>query len=153
MSGIDEPCNVARDDLRQVDAPRNLHDLEKLVAREHGGDGGLGAELPLENDALDDIHGASRHFELEEKSVELRLRQRIGAFELDGILRREHEKRRGQWMDFSHHRHLPLLHCFEKRRLGLGRGPVDLVRQYQIPEEWTGPEHEALLAVPLSDFW
>ena len=39
-------------------------------------------------------------------------------------------------------RHLRLLHALQKRRLGLGRGPVDLVDQHQVREYRAGLELE-----------
>ena len=38
--------------------------------------------------------------------------------------------------------HLIILHRFEQRRLGLCRGAVDFVGQYNIREQWTGAKTE-----------
>ena len=38
--------------------------------------------------------------------------------------------------------HLPLLHRFQQRALGLGRGAVDLVGQDQLGEDRAGMKHE-----------
>jgi hypothetical protein len=42
-------------------------------------------------------------------------------------------------------RDAPLLHRLEQRRLGLGRGAIDLVRQHEVREERTGPKGEVSL--------
>ena len=42
------------------------------------------------------------------------------------------------------HRHLPLLHALEERRLGLGRRPVDLVGEHDLAHDRAGPELELL---------
>ena len=84
--------------------------------------------------------------DLEHEAVELRFGQRIRAFELDRILRRQHEERRRQRPRLAERRHAPFLHRFEQRRLGLRRGAVDLVGQQQVGEDRAGVEHELLAA-------
>ena len=74
------------------------------------------------------------HLELHHEAVELRLRQRVGAFLLDGVLRRHHEERLFEAEGLLAEGHLPLLHGLEQRRLHLGRGPVDLVGQHEVAE-------------------
>ena len=87
--------------------------------------------------------------DLEHEPIELRFGKRIGAFELDRILRRQHEERIGQRPRLAERRHAPFLHRLEQRRLGLGRGAVDLVGQQQVGEDRAGVEHELLAAVAL----
>src|SRR5205807_2620429 len=60
---------------------------------------------------------------------------RVGSFLLDGVLGREHEKRLAQKERLSADRHLLLLHRLEQRRLDLGGGAVDLVREHQVREQ------------------
>ena len=43
------------------------------------------------------------------------------------------------------HRHVPLLHRLEQRRLGLRRRAVDLVAQHDVAEDRPGPEGESPL--------
>ena len=74
------------------------------------------------------------HSHLDEKAIELRFRQRIGALELDRVLRRERGKRRRQRLRATVDRDLPLLHRLEERRLRPRRHAVDLVHQQQIRE-------------------
>ena len=83
---------------------------------------------------------------VEEEAVELRFRQRIGAFELDGVLRGQHEERRRQLVVIAAHRAGELLHGFEQRRLRLGRRAVDFVGQQNVGEDRAGNEGPAAMA-------
>ena len=62
------------------------------------------------------LRGGVRIPELDrhQEPVELRLRQRIGAYLLDGILRRNDEKRIGQHMRFTAGGHAAFLHRLEQ---------------------------------------
>ena len=80
---------------------------------------------------------------LEHETILLCLRQRIGPFLLDRVLRREHEERQRQVVAIAAGRHLPLLHRLEQRRLRLRRRAVDLVGQNHVREDRTGQELEA----------
>jgi hypothetical protein len=57
------------------------------------------------------------------------------------------EKRRIERIRLALDSDLPLLHRLEQRRLGLGRGAVDLVGQEQMGEDRSAPELEAALAL------
>ena len=72
---------------------------------------------------------------LHEEPVQLRFRQRIGAFELDRVLGRERRELVREAVAGAVDRHLPLLHRLEQRRLGAGRHAVDLVDQQQVGED------------------
>ena len=71
---------------------------------------------------------------LEQEAVQLRLRQRVGAFLVERVLGGQHHERRRQREAFALDGDLPLLHHFQQRRLGLGRRPVDLVGEQQVGE-------------------
>ena len=71
---------------------------------------------------------------VEHESVELRLRQRVGALHLNRVLRGEHEKRLGQLTACAADGHLFFLHRLEQRGLRLGRRAVDLVGQQDVGE-------------------
>ena len=58
------------------------------------------------------------HVDLQQEAVELRLRQRIGAFLLDRVLRRQHVERPRQRMLDAADRDALLLHRLQQRRLG-----------------------------------
>ena len=72
---------------------------------------------------------------LEHEAVHLRLRERIGAFLLDRVLRREDEERIRQAIRLVADRDLALLHRFEKGRLHLGGRAVDFVREKDVRED------------------
>ena len=76
-----------------------------------------------------------RQRDVEHEPVQLRLRQRVRAALFDGVLRGENEKRLRQRVRLTADGRLTFLHRFQKSRLGLGRRPVDLVRQNQIGEQ------------------
>jgi hypothetical protein len=79
--------------------------------------------------------------DVEHEAIELRFGQRIGAFELDRVLRREHVERFGQRVGLALHRHAVLLHRLEERRLRLRRGAVDFVGEHDVGEDRAGREH------------
>lgn len=79
---------------------------------------------------------------LEQKAVQLSLRQRIGALLLDGVLGRHHRKAGAERVGDAVDRHLPLLHGLQQGRLGLGRRAVDLVGQQQLAEHRTARQGE-----------
>jgi hypothetical protein len=83
------------------------------------------------------------HVNLEKKPVELRLGERIRPFLFDRISRREHLKRIGQRVRMRSHRHTPLLHRLEERRLRLRRRSVDLVGQNQMVKNRPGKKTHA----------
>ncbi len=74
--------------------------------------------------------------------VELRLRQRVGAFVLDGVLRRETRNGRGEQVRVAVDGDLALLHRLEQRRLRLGRRAVDLVDEHDVREDGARAEAE-----------
>ena len=82
-----------------------------------------------------DIDRRIRDEHLEHETVELRFGQRIGAFVLDRVLRGDHHERQVEHMAFAFEVDLFLLHRFEQRRLGFGRGAVDLIGQEELRED------------------
>jgi hypothetical protein len=72
---------------------------------------------------------------VEHEAVELRLGQRIRAFLLDRILRREHEERTLEIVAHARDRDLVFLHRLEQRRLRLRRRAVDLVGEDDVGED------------------
>jgi len=111
--------------------PRSRH----LIGRGHGfrligrGRGGH----PVEDHQLL-VLGRIADRDLEQKPVELRFRQLIGALLVDRVLRRQHQERLGQGIGTIAERDLPLLHCFEQSGLHLRGGAVDFVGENQIVE-------------------
>ena len=78
----------------------------------------------------------------EDEAVELGLRQWIGAFVLDRVLRREHEKWVGQRERLAFEGDLPLLHRLEQRALRLRGRAVDLVGEHNVREDGAGARAE-----------
>src|SRR5690242_968749 len=96
-----ETRDVIRDDLRQTHPTREREQPNEILRREYAFDQRLGAELALEDDLFEHGRRIPVHVDLEKKTVELRLRQWISAFEIDRVLRREHEKRIRQGVCFA----------------------------------------------------
>ncbi|SLM49057.1 protein of unknown function [Nitrospira japonica] len=99
---------------------------------------------------LQDAHFALRvgiiDQHLHQEPVELRLRQGIGAFLLDGILRRQHHEQIRHRMGRTSDGDLPFLHRFEQRGLHLRRRAVDLVGQNDVAENRPLLKLEQILA-------
>src|SRR3546814_6113887 len=72
------------------------------------------------------------------EAVELSLRQRIGAFLLQRVLRRQHMEGRRQHVRLARHRDAALLHRLQQSRLGARAGAVDLVGHQELAEHRTG---------------
>ena len=88
--------------------------------------------------------------QLEEEPVELGFGQRIGPLHLERVLGGQHEERRHKPVGRAGDGDRPLLHGLEQGRLGLGRGPVDLVGQEQVGED--RPALKLELAAPFRRF-
>ena len=88
------------------------------------------------------------HDDVEHEAIELRLGERVSAFELDRVLRREHEERLLERIGPAGRGDVILLHRFEQRGLGLRRRAVDLVGQDDLRED--GALHEAEAAAALA---
>ena len=84
--------------------------------------------------------------DLHQKAVELRFRQRIGAFLLERVLRRQHVERPRQIVAGAGDGDVLLLHRLQQRRLRARCGAVDLVGHQQLREHRAGQEAEAALA-------
>ena len=88
------------------------------------------------------------HPHMHQEAVQLRLWQRVGAFLLDRILGGHHQEQCRQWPSLPAHRHLPLTHRLQQRRLHLGRRAIDFVGQQQGMENRPGLEFEAPVLRP-----
>ena len=137
---------VTEDRLRDRHPPHEPVEGAQVVAR----DPGLQGELTQRGRGVDDLHllvfGEVIDDDVEHEAVELGLRQRIGTFQLDRVLGREDEERLLQLVGPALDRHAVLLHRFEQRRLGLRRGPVDLVGEDDLGEDRPGHEDHLPLA-------
>ena len=92
-----------------------------------------------------DLRARSRVAErdADHEAVDLRLGQRVGALELDRVLRGEHEERARELVSVQVDGDRALLHALEQPRLRLGRRAVDLVDEHDVGEDRAGPELEA----------
>ena len=87
-----------------------------------------------------------RHQHLEHEAVLLRFGQRVGAFLLDRVLRRQHQERIAHLVPDAADRDLPLLHRFQQRRLRLRRRAVDFVGQDHVRKNRPRQEPQLALA-------
>ena len=75
--------------------------------------------------------------DLKQEPIQLRLGQRIRSFLFDGVLRRQHKERLGQFMIDAALADSSLLHRLEHGRLRLWRRAVDFIRQNDVRENRT----------------
>ena len=80
------------------------------------------------------------------EAIQLRLGQRIGAFLLDGVLRRQNKERRGQREEPPGDGDAVFLHRFQQGGLRFGRRAVDFVGQDDVGEERPLDEDEGAAA-------
>ncbi|MEA2228902.1 MAG: MoxR-like ATPase, partial [Solirubrobacteraceae bacterium] len=128
---LERVADEARVDVDVADA--RLHRAQ-LVDREQLRELGRRHQRALDDRQLLVVLGVVDE-DLEHEAVDLRLRQRVGALRLDRVLRRHHEERVGHPVRRVAERDLALLHHLEQRRLHLGGGAVDLVRQQEVAED------------------
>ncbi len=143
---IDQPDGVARDLFGDDDLPHELLNLENLGAAQHPLRRLRRHACRLGDDSDLFVLVEVGHDDVEHEAVELRLGERIGSFELDGILRREHEERPLERIGPARGRDVILLHRLEESRLRLRRRAVDLVGEEDLRED--RPADEAQRAVP-----
>ncbi len=82
-------------------------------------------------------------FHEEDEAVALRLGQRVRAFLLDRILRRENEERLLEFQRVAADGDRVFLHRLEQRGLRFRRGAVDFVRENHLREDRALLENEA----------
>src|SRR5512139_3802146 len=75
--------------------------------------------------------------ESQQETIQLGFRQWEGAFIFDGILSSKHHERAWKLVGDAIDRYLALFHRFQESRLCLGRSPVDLVSQNDLPDHRT----------------
>src|SRR5262249_24557366 len=83
------------------------------------------------------------NIDLQQKAVELRFRQRIGAFLLQRILGRQHVEGARQVVTLSGESDVALLHRLQQSRLCARRGAVDFVGHQKLAEHGTLDEPES----------
>ncbi len=122
----------------QVPHVQSMRTVDR-VERGHG-DGALALPLEAQGEAAAHDLGLVRRRGIgqampKQEAIELRFGQLEGARLLDGVLRGDHEKGRGQVVRGVADRDAAFLHRLEQRRLHLGRGAVDLVGEEQVRED------------------
>ena len=80
--------------------------------------------------------------DVEEEAVKLRFRKRIGAFQFDWILRREHEKRPFQINRLAGGGDMIFAHGLQQGGLCFRRRAVDFIRQHDVREDGPADEFE-----------
>ena len=144
--GRDEPGGVADDAVGDRHAADELLQPQHFVRSEHAV--GLGGELA--GRPLDDLHlfidRRVLHLQVEHEPVELGLRQRIGPFHFDRVLRGDDEERRLELVRLAADRDFAFLHGLQQGGLRLGRRAVDFVGQQEVGEDRPLHERHAVLA-------
>ena len=146
--GIDEVEDVGAELGRDVHADHErarlgdvgrAHDRAELV-------GGVRALALLLEDRELGFPVRVAHRDPHQEAVELRLGQRVCAFELDGVLRRDDHERAGEAVGVHVDGHLALFHRLEECRRGLRGRAVDLDGEHDVREHAAGPELEVVAA-------
>ena len=147
MRRQNEPNRVLLHRPRDRDRQHGVAHVENLLAGEHLLRLGFGQDgRPIE----DRVHARDRWVvdaQLHEEAIQLGFGKGIGPFHLQGVLRRQNEKRQFQVVRFLADGDRLFLHCFQKSGLSLRCGPVDLVSQNHVAEDGTGLEFQVALAV------
>lgn len=92
------------------------------------------------------LHARVAHRQPQQETIELRIRQREGAGQVDRVLRGDHEEWIGQWMRLSIQGDLLLGHRLQQRTLRARRCAVDLIGQQHVGEHRAGVELELAAA-------
>jgi len=142
--GADQAHGVVDDVVRDRDLPHELLNLADLLAGEDRLDRRLLRSGGAAHHAGLVLRAEVVHHHAGQKTVELRLGQRVGALEFDRVLRRQDEERVVEAVGLTPGGHLALAHRLEQGRLGLRRGAVDLVGEEDVRED--RPADEAELA-------
>ena len=137
-----ETSGVVRHVTTHWDTPDQVLKLHNLFAGNHGAQAGHRIERRLHQDLLLFFQRWVINIDHEQKTIQLRLRQPIGPLLLDRVLRGQYQEGLGQGVRHAAHRHMPFLHAFQQGRLGLGRGPVDLISQQHVGENRATLERE-----------
>ncbi|MNM87760.1 hypothetical protein D3C81_999490 [compost metagenome] len=154
--GVDQVDQIAVDGRGHMDRADLAAGGEDRFLRDRRGQRGrlgfqralfLGAQQAQDFGFVLGLRVVDQH--LHQEAVHLRFRQRVGAFLLDGVLRRQHEEQLGHPVAVPGHGDLAFLHGLQQRRLDLGRGAVDLVGEDQVAEQRAGLEMDLLVAVDL----
>jgi hypothetical protein len=139
---IDQPYRVARHFLGDHDLRAQFLELEDVGPLRHARGRGCFAPVVFVTTAPRRLRQVVDD-DVEHEAIELRFRQRIGAFELDRILGRQHEERLSSGRS-GRRRDVVLLHRLEQRACVLGG--VRLISSARMICAKTGPFTNAAAA-------
>ena len=142
VRGVHDPGNIIRHHIRQEHPAHQRVQICQCLPGHHRMNHRLHAEFTVFDDLLQRRGIVAADFEFEQKTVHLRFRQRIGAFQFDGVLGGEDKKRIRQHMGLAEHRDPAFLHRLQQGALRFRAGPVDFIRQHQIGKNRTRLEHK-----------
>jgi hypothetical protein len=143
VRGLDDAHGVVLDGAGHGHLAHEVTELEQARAAEDGAHHRIRRARRAVEDRVQLLVAGQRDAQLEEEAVELRLGQRVRPLHLDGVLRGQHEERRGQRVRLLADGDRALLHGLEQRRLRLGRRAVDLVGEHEVREDRPALELEA----------
>ena len=133
---VDQPGHIIIDGRVHEHCARQCGELDDGIGREHRrNDDFVRATMrSLKNaDRGSVIRVADRCFH--DETIELRLRQPVGAGLLDRILCSDHHERHGDRVSHAIRGDLPFFHHLEERSLGLRARPVNFVSEHDIGED------------------
>ena len=146
MRTHDQPRSVIHHVAGDEQVTRDALDADERFAVAHLLDRRLPGGGGAHQDLLQVVGRRELNLELEQETVQLCLRQRVGTRHLDRVLRGDHEEWPRQWVPARTHSDGALLHGLQQRRLRLGRRAIDFVHQDQIGEDRPRLELEPPLA-------
>ena len=120
---------------------RHRHALDQFLVFHDLPAADLGCDFPgsgaggLAGDAAFLVAVGVLDLDKKHEAIQLRLRQRVGALLLDGVLRGKHKEWFRQRHDAAGHGNVMLLHGLKQGGLRLGRGAVDFVGQNDVGED------------------
>ena len=146
MRGGNQPGDVTRDRVRQINSAHDLEQRFQLGAVHLPGGRGQFAAPALGNDLVEHLGIHVVEQQAEQEPIQLGLGERISAFEFNRVLAGQHEERLRQHAGGAQERDGVLLHGFEHGGLRFGRGAVDFVGEQNVGEHRAGLKDQLALA-------
>ena len=137
---VGQPHRVAHHFLGDQHLPHVILDLQDVGAAQHARRLRPPGARRIRHHLHFIVFREIGHDDVEQEAIELRFGQRIGAFELDRVLRGQHEERPLELIGPARGGDVILLHRLEQRGLRLRRRAVDLVGEDDLRED--RPLHE-----------
>ena len=153
VGGVDEASDVVSDDVGEEDAAGEGEEAGEFRGFHDLGDGGFDAEFAVADDAFEGGGVVAEDFEFEEEAVDLGFRERVGAFEFDGVLGGEDEEGVWEVVASAEDGDASFLHGFEESALGFGARSVDFVGEDEVGEDGAGLEDEGAAFGGFAEDW